>query len=546
MIPVIVSSDKTLLTQFRNKAAYPVYLTIGNIPKSTRRKPSRHAYLLVGYIPTTKLEGVTNQAARRHALANLYHSCMRNLMAPIIPYGETGVPMMSGDGVWRHCHPIFALFVADYPEQALVTCTYNGRCPKCIAPLDKLGKFTKFPPRCHDEAIDTYLLADGDICPFHAACREAGLKPVFHPFWESFPLTNIFISITPDILHQLLQGVMKHLIAWLTTAFGPAVFDARCRLQAPNHHIKMFPKGISILSRVTGQEHKNICRIVLGLIVDRPLPSGQAPSRLLRSVRALLDFLYLAQLPSQTIDTLRRLDDSLAKFHANKSIFVDLGIREDFNFPKIHSLIHYSSSITLFGTTDNYNTEQTERLHIDMTKEAFRASNKKDEVPQMTTHRERREKVEKHFAFVKWRQGIDQERSRILQPMGPPKPTAQHVKMVLHPTLKVVSFDDLAKKYGAVDFQDALADFIARINHPDASVAALRSLAANTLIPFRTVPVYHRIKFRLKGQSEVVDSILARPEQTDSRGRRVPSHFDTALICGQHGMHGNNGKIKLY
>ena len=181
-----------------------------------------------------------------------------------------------------------------------------------------------------------------------------------------------------------------------------------------------------------------------------------------------------------------------------------------------------------------------------MTKEAFRASNKKDEVPQMTTHRERREKVEKHFAFVKWRQGIDQERSRILQPMGPPKPTAQHVKMVLHPTLKAVSFDDLAKKYGAVDFQDALADFIARINHPDASVAALRSLAANTLIPFRTVPVYHRIKFRLKGQSEVVDSILARPEQTDSRGRRVPSRFDTALIRGQHGMHGNNGKIKLY
>ncbi|KAH9166783.1 hypothetical protein EDB89DRAFT_1910440 [Lactarius sanguifluus] len=72
VVPLILSSDKTQLTLFRGKAAYPVYLTIGNIPKAVRRKPSRHAQLLIGYIPTTKLEGITNQAARRCALANLF------------------------------------------------------------------------------------------------------------------------------------------------------------------------------------------------------------------------------------------------------------------------------------------------------------------------------------------------------------------------------------------------------------------------------------------------------------------------------------------
>ena len=40
IVPVILSSDKTQLTLFQNKAAYPVYLTIGNIPKSIRRQPS--------------------------------------------------------------------------------------------------------------------------------------------------------------------------------------------------------------------------------------------------------------------------------------------------------------------------------------------------------------------------------------------------------------------------------------------------------------------------------------------------------------------------
>ena len=55
IIPLIISSDKTRLTHFREKMAYPIYLTIGNIPKDIHRKPSRHAQILISYIPTTKL-----------------------------------------------------------------------------------------------------------------------------------------------------------------------------------------------------------------------------------------------------------------------------------------------------------------------------------------------------------------------------------------------------------------------------------------------------------------------------------------------------------
>jgi hypothetical protein len=63
--------------------AYPVYLTIGNIPKEIHRKPSRCAQILVGYIPTTKFLGISNKTARRRAQANLFHTCMRLLVAPI-------------------------------------------------------------------------------------------------------------------------------------------------------------------------------------------------------------------------------------------------------------------------------------------------------------------------------------------------------------------------------------------------------------------------------------------------------------------------------
>ncbi len=101
VIPVIVSFDKTQLTLFYDKQAYPVYLTIGNIPKDIQQKPTHHAQLLMGYIPTTKLECIANKSTWHCVLANIFHFCMGDILGPIASYGETGVPMMSSDRVWQ-------------------------------------------------------------------------------------------------------------------------------------------------------------------------------------------------------------------------------------------------------------------------------------------------------------------------------------------------------------------------------------------------------------------------------------------------------------
>ncbi|KAG2130636.1 uncharacterized protein EDB93DRAFT_1255833 [Suillus bovinus] len=74
IIPVIISTDKTQVTMFRNKTAYPVYLTIGNILKEIRQKPSRCVQILLGYLPTTHLEHIANKASRHRSAANLYHA----------------------------------------------------------------------------------------------------------------------------------------------------------------------------------------------------------------------------------------------------------------------------------------------------------------------------------------------------------------------------------------------------------------------------------------------------------------------------------------
>ncbi|KAI0633956.1 hypothetical protein C8Q77DRAFT_1193668 [Trametes polyzona] len=533
VVPVIISSDKTQLTSFGTKTAYPVYLTIGNLPKDIRRKPSRRGQILLAYLPATNLKHVSSKEARRRALANLYHACMRYVLAPLRAAGLSGIKLTSGDGMTRRAHPIFAVHIGDYPEQLLATCCKNGTCPKCSIPRDELGDDVNLarPFRDLDKVLDALDEFDHGVLSFSRACRDAGIKPVVEPFWKDLPFVDIFVSITPDLLHQLYQGVMKHLLSWLKHAYGPEELDARCRRLPPNHQIRLFLKGITSLHRVTGKEHADICRFLLGLVVGLPLPGGFSPARLVRAVRALLDFLYLAHYPAHTSDTLDLLGDALKRFHANKSIFIDLGIRQHFRLPKLHALEHYVQSIKLFGTTDNYDTQYTERLHIDFAKDAYRATNHKDEFPQMTTWLERREKILRHEAYVRWRLERVDEPNR-----GASRPVWTPVKIAKWPSIKALSFEDAAVRYGATYLRDALTRFIVRYTNPALSHAEAEQQSLDIVLPFRRFQAFHKLKFILEDaqalgiMDNIHDAAHARPERKDAQGRTVPGRFDTLLV----------------
>ncbi|KAG1739364.1 hypothetical protein EDD22DRAFT_787098 [Suillus occidentalis] len=539
IIPIIISTDKTQVTMFRNKSAYPMYLTIGNIPKEIRRKPSRGGHILLAYLPTTRLEHITNKASRRRSIANLYHACMSRVLAPLQHAGLEGINMRSGDGALRRCHPLFASFVGDYPEQLLATGIKFGDCPKCDVEKDDTESNTvPLHLRNIGEVLDALAALDQGNLAFVRACAAVGIKPLIHPFWEGLPFANIFQGVTPDVLHQLYQGLVKHLLAWLEAACGATEIDARCRRLPPNHHIRLFAKGITTLSRVSGTEHAQICRFLLGIIIDIRLPNNLNAGRLLRAVRGLLDFLYLAQYPCHSTETLQLLDEALDLFHENKLIFVELGIRNNFNLPKLHAARHYHLMIMLFGSTDNYNTEYTERLHIDLAKDAYRATNHKDEFAQMTRWLERKEKILRHQKYVSWRLAgghqADPYHSR------PPDMTfGREQVMTKHPSAKSVSLEKLAMDYGATHFRDALARFItqqSRGNDPaPLDSQALDVLARDIHFPFHRLPVFHKVKWcsvDARGHGDVhvtLDSVHAKP-QRNVGARLIACRSDTALV----------------
>ncbi|KAI0076769.1 hypothetical protein K474DRAFT_1597442 [Panus rudis PR-1116 ss-1] len=393
--PVILASDKTKLSQFHgDQTAWPVYLSIGNIAKATRRQVSARATILLGYIPATKLE-CFKKKSRSDAGYRLFHHCMKNIMEALIEAGKKGVLMTCADGCIRRIFPILAAYIADHPEQCLIVNVKENHCPKGRVTPKQRGDPDECLLRSVDETLELLSRhADGEDDP---KFKTLGLRPVYEPFWKDLPHCNIYEAMTPDILHQLHKGVFKtHLVSWCTKILGDDELDRRFKAMPDLVGLRHFKKGISSVSQWTGAEHKEMQKVFLGLLV------GAVSEEVLIVAKALIDFIYYAQFQLHTSKTLRGLEEALHIFHQHKTVFVSLGIRKHFNIPRIHSMLHYLASIRLFGSLDGYNTELSERLHIDFAKHAYLAGNHKDFIAQMTVWLRRHEAMDLRSAFLEW------------------------------------------------------------------------------------------------------------------------------------------------
>ena len=268
---LILSSDKTQLSVFQgDKSAWPVYLTLGNISKEVRHQPSAHATILLGYLPVAKLECCTEET---HSLASyrLFHFCMSKILEPLVKAGKDGVKITCSDGLIRLFYLILAAYVTDYPEQCLVVCCMENRCPRCTVSPNNHGDNVKSLYRDHETTLN--ILEEhqkgGDPVKFD----QYGLRAVYQPFWHNLPHCNIFASFTPDLLHQLHKGVFKdHLVKWCTAVIGEAEVDARFKAMSSYPGLRHFKKGISFVTQWTGTEHKEMEKIFLGVLAGAVCP----------------------------------------------------------------------------------------------------------------------------------------------------------------------------------------------------------------------------------------------------------------------------------
>ncbi|KAI0085458.1 hypothetical protein BDY19DRAFT_896743 [Irpex rosettiformis] len=531
VVPVILSSDKTRLSQFRgDKSAWPVYLTIGNIDKETRRQSSSHATVLLGYIPVPKLDCCSSDNLKKVTRYTLFHQCMRVMLDSLVEAGSEGVEMTCADGQVRKVWPILAAYVADYPEQCLVACCMENRCPICKVEPDLRGAHQSASLRTEAETLQ--LLRQAQTDNLEAPLKAFGIRPIWSPFWKDLPHTEIFRGFTPDLLHQLLKGVFKdHLVKWCTALIGEDELDARFRTMPTHHNLRHFKHGISSVSQWTGREHKEMVKVFVGAL------SGAVEDRVIEAVKSIVDFICLSSLHSHSRTSVRMLRQALDNFHATKSVFVELEARSPahFNIPKIHSMDHYVDLIETFGSADGYNTESPERLHIDYAKDAYRASNKRDYVPQMVNWLRRQEAIDYFEAYLEWCQRLSSAVCVTHSHSSTP-PTAQFTAS--HSTarrpprhLRDISAEQIIEGHNASEFLPAIQHF-------------LRSHGSNiTPRLFDRFDLFKQLSIKLPIVPEVSknhcrDLVRAFPPVTSSgRHRARSAYLDFALVRTPNSEH---------
>jgi hypothetical protein len=151
---MILGVDATHVTNFSGDGKmHPVYISSGHIHSAIRLQPSRHAFILVGYIPVCKFVKTSWATAReRQELpgrlqARLYHQCMSHIFASAAAASKEPVTMVDCYGDIRRelIHPV--IIIADREEHQLTSTLTQSFDFVCEAQWNQFGDDKPCNPR---------------------------------------------------------------------------------------------------------------------------------------------------------------------------------------------------------------------------------------------------------------------------------------------------------------------------------------------------------------------------------------------------------------
>ncbi|KAI0083393.1 hypothetical protein BDY19DRAFT_978759 [Irpex rosettiformis] len=384
LCPVILGSDKTTVSVATGQNEYyPAYISNGMVSNGARRA-HRDAVSLFAFlaIPKTDRQHETDPLFRKFR-RQLFHTALHHILEPLRCGMETPEVVRCADDNYRRIVWSLGPYIADYPEQVLLSGIVQGWCPRCTAPSSNLdgdgyGRRSHIHTNTLLKAFDTKTLWD-----------DYGIVSDIVPFTVGFPRADIHQLLAPDLLHQVIKGTFKdHLVTWLEEYLvlehgkaGAAVImaDIDRRIAAvPNFPgLRRFPQGRGF-KQWTGDDSKALMKVWL------PAIAGHVPGQMVRAFAAFLEFCYLVRCDVINEDTLTEIDNALSRYHKERTIFETAGVRMDgFSLPRQHSLKHYCHVIQQFGAPNGLCSSITESKHIKAVKQPWRRSNRYKALGQM-------------------------------------------------------------------------------------------------------------------------------------------------------------------
>ncbi|PVF95369.1 hypothetical protein CPB86DRAFT_865506, partial [Serendipita vermifera] len=557
VIPVILGSDKAHLTVLSgNKKGWPVYLSIGNIKSQVRNKINSGAWVTIAHIPIVKFEDDPKICGTLQA--RLFHQCMHIIMTSLVTAGRSGVRLTDSQGHVCHCFPRLAAYIADYPEQTLVNVAAANTSPISIAGYEDLDSHTPLPLRTRDWILQqiediTASVDPQDVESYTAVAKVRGISGVHRPFWVDLPGYEPETIIVPDILHGCLRFWRDHPLKWIQRLVGKTEFDKRLRVLQPVVGHRHFKNGIIAIHQWTGRDDRELLRVAVAVAAGAPGIDGSA----ITALRAINDFIYLAQLRSHSDETLGLLDKALEAFHDTKKVFIESGARryknrevDGFKIPKLSALIYYGMLVIEKGSCPQYSTDVTERCHQPFLKDAYRSTNRRDFAWQMCRYLDRRERVEHFREFLDWATNPpplstitscppdpyslnEQEMygASLVQPSSSSQQPRSRITLLKTPPTKNLSLEAISRLYQLRDLTAAIADYLELIDNPALPRSIERRAPLNVRIPGCAMDAWERLRIHLptvqdedeEGPSRAV--LAYPPSSTYPYGR-----CDTVLI----------------
>ncbi|TFK96977.1 hypothetical protein BDV98DRAFT_514535, partial [Pterulicium gracile] len=331
----------------------------------------------------------------------LFHSSLAAILRPLHPSMTEGVILKCPDGHYQRVVFCIGPYIADYPKQGLVTCTVSTWCPKCFNHPENLDD-RGFHLRTEEEINE--LLAQHNPRVVH---YSHGIVTDVVPFTAGFPYTNIHELITPDLLHQSIKGAFKdHYVDWIYLYLkhknGESLasqimddIDRRISVAPSFPGLRRFPKGRRF-KQWTGNDSKALMKVIL------PALEHWLPVKVIQCFSSLLEFCYLARRSVITKDDLGKMTSALEALHCDREIFLLPDVRDDFNLPRQHALMHYVDCIRLFGALNGLCSSITEAKHIKAVKEPWRRSSRWKALGQMLVTNSRLTKLHALHSFGIW------------------------------------------------------------------------------------------------------------------------------------------------
>ena len=121
-----------------NRMAHPVLISLTNIDTYIHSKMSLHAYLLLTLLPITKF---THKTTRVHILLKdcLFHQALNVVLSPLKVATEVGVMMSDPIGNLQYCFTSLTSWIADTPEESLISPTDPKALPVTITVSKNFG-----------------------------------------------------------------------------------------------------------------------------------------------------------------------------------------------------------------------------------------------------------------------------------------------------------------------------------------------------------------------------------------------------------------------